>query len=1584
MSEYYRRGSPESSRRRRRERHERDHEQGHGHQHSYERSHDATPPAAPQYIPTGSMPQTHERDNADSSSMLSSSSTSESLLNISAPKSRAAGILSFFTSPDPAARRRKYRKKKKRLLGFGNSSSSSLEEALAYGRGYVDKERREAAEAAAAGRPYAHSTQYSQNPQQFSQSRQQQQYGSPRDQRSAGPHRDKTDEEIQEIGRQLAKMARDGNREDMARNGSRRGISGLMAGAAAATAVAGYRHSKSSDKRGRGIGSSRPQQHSDSGDESDWETSSEDEYSSEDVDPGLAYGASTVDFPMSRPPPPAQRPTESRPMAADSRKSQVVDPQRFGPMNSLRGLINTPCRFDDPVQKQNRESEPRQDRPVPSVESASFEARPLRKVYPVPTSDPDRFDITRAQSSSGPRPEPVPIQAPKPIVPISSRVYDAQDYARSEPRPERELRKRNSDSSFANVALAGLAGVVGVGAAAKLASDYREKRDDRRERDEYKDVDTRPKRTRSENTTRADEEPRTQDGGAYHRDGAHFPKNEPTATMDGSRRRQAELEEKIRRLEASLREQSNNQNAQPESPDRERKRRDKKRRSVVIEQGDEAHASSKPRDKDRYDGDEPKTSKRSSRNFGSAVASSSKSPVEPLDSRTADDDFPAPMSQTPIRPLTPMITTVEREPDFSKFNARGYDQPRGPPVDAPSERLSRLDSFERDVNDVNDLDSKDAREAAELSTDPLPETVIAAAAAVLARHGHRGKGVRKSEPQPKRSRSEERDAVQEEADRHYRQSVLARKIAEDQIRSRSASPDKSPVDGHDEDPVIRIVTPPEMHRHEKGKFEAPNADVRIDNIIEPKDLEQYRLPRGAHLGDPSTFPIFKSRDPSAERERPMLNLVRPTPAVSPIPSPSPEEQQSRAPPKAPENVVFEEPKSPKSASDVIIGPRGEIIDVEPREKSVLPDEGKHIDKTPKASELSSGKEKKKKKKGSAWGSVLAGITGAGAATAIAAAAGDSSNTTPALEEHDRQERAMPGAFDSSEVPAERDDTTSRRSRKGKGKQQVWDDEPPSPGPKPASPSSSQTQGAFADDLDFAATLAAGLQDSGFDPNIVIDDPLYRRRDSPPGSSEPLEESYRTSFSEAVPDLDANFTNPVVPGSSSGPSTVIEIPRSNPVFNPTETVKDAQEEEISRSDPAPDATETFKDAHEGDIPRKLSKKERRRLKEAQKKNPDETLVLEREDPLVEAEEKPLPPTLAEGESTLVENTDMPAQIDSSSAAEPEAPSGKKKKKAKKAAQAASAWDIVEEPSKDPVEISPAVVADILRDTVDEAHLGSRDQAEYRADVTTPSYGSEMPTIIAKDPSPLQESVPHKLLEDSAPTSDYATPAQEAEPGVSPYASTPAVEDTMEATSSQKKKKKSKKGSDIETAADPIVETTQHASNEVSRDILDAADATVEESSAPQDPIAEPPLEDSLPVVEDEPAVSTGKKKKKKSKKAAEVDAVDAGAAHPIDFAEEIHEKTVLAASTEINEDPPKEASSETPIEGPEKALDEAPKEATLEMPNEVWMQHRMLLPTPPRKFSMRDRWILQRQLMRLAPTQLHRNKTPFLILSPLWL
>lgn len=65
----------------------------------------------------------------------------------------------------------------------------------------------------------------------------------------------------------------------------------------------------------------------------------------------------------------------------------------------------------------------------------------------------------------------------------------------------------------------------------------------------------------------------------------------------------------------------------------------------------------------------------------------------------------------------------------------------------------------------------------------------------------------------------------------------------------------------------------------------------------------------------------------------------------------------------------------------------------------------------------------------------------------------------------------------------------------------------------------QPKADYGDDLDFAATVAAGLQDTGFNPSIVIDDPSFRRRDSPPGSEDDELRSGRTGFViETAPDI----------------------------------------------------------------------------------------------------------------------------------------------------------------------------------------------------------------------------------------------------------------------------------------------------------------------------------------------------------------------------------------------------------------------------------------------------------------------------------
>lgn len=116
-------------------------------------------------------------------------------------------------------------------------------------------------------------------------------------------------------------------------------------------------------------------------------------------------------------------------------------------------------------------------------------------------------------------------------------------------------------------------------------------------------------------------------------------------------------------------------------------------------------------------------------------------------------------------------------------------------------------------------------------------------------------------------------------------------------------------------------------------------------------------------------------------------------------------------------------------------------------------------------------------------------------------------------------------------------------------------------------------GEFGDDLEFAATLAAGLQDTGFDPAIVIDDPTYRRRDSPPGSQST--NFYRQPFFETVTDLGLDS-----PGTEGAP------PQRG--FIEGELPSTPQDEDV------PTASSDF-----GLPSKKIKKKEKRKQKQAAK-------------------------------------------------------------------------------------------------------------------------------------------------------------------------------------------------------------------------------------------------------------------------------------------------------------------------------------------------------------------------------------------------
>jgi hypothetical protein len=72
---------------------------------------------------------------------------------------------------------------------------------------------------------------------------------------------------------------------------------------------------------------------------------------------------------------------------------------------------------------------------------------------------------------------------------------------------------------------------------------------------------------------------------------------------------------------------------------------------------------------------------------------------------------------------------------------------------------------------------------------------------------------------------------------------------------------------------------------------------------------------------------------------------------------------------------------------------------------------------------------------------------------------------------------------------------------------------PSPGPKIEEP---QPKANYGHDIEFAAVLAAAAEGAGFDPSIVVNDPTYHRRDSPPGSEGAS--FYRSPYAETVSDL----------------------------------------------------------------------------------------------------------------------------------------------------------------------------------------------------------------------------------------------------------------------------------------------------------------------------------------------------------------------------------------------------------------------------------------------------------------------------------
>ncbi|KAJ9142099.1 Involucrin repeat protein [Pleurostoma richardsiae] len=1024
----------------------------------------------------------------EDSSSSSYSSSSSSYLDISRRYPRRGGIFRTFFSA-PAEHKHRYhtkKKKKTKFLGFGrNSSSSSVNSDLAYGTGFIKKPKSRGPttpiDVGAPPRPDRYHA------------------------RSSGLNRKSSEEEILRIGQELAKVARDQNREDL-RMAGRSQPSKLMS---AASQFEKIRRQNTGESLGRGIGASKPH-HGSSGDEdSEWESASEDE-SSSDFDSGLAYGASTLSLAASRPPQIiSQKPPEG--IRPPDRKSSVVDPKMFGPVNSLRGYVQTPCGFPENTRPTNQQFTAPSVAPIAPVNSASIEARPMQRVYPMPTSDPANFDASRGSIVSVrqdfpvvSRPAPVPIQAPKPIVPVSPRVFEEDRYKSLERQEARRARRQSDGKSFGEAAAIGAAATAGIAAAAAIA-DRRDKRDDRRERDrdpdEQRERDERRRRElereiekRERELAERAERRRLDRERDERRDKEGRRRSKRDVPIIDQEKRPSNSSKTDLRTEGRPEKRDAQQELDYEK-ERERRRRDrefereKRRVEDIAEQGREV----RPRDKDeRRDGREE--DRKDARRF-----------------QVDDDAFQTPLFSTPKRPLTPNVVTVE--PDFSRLEDSSFERGRKPG---------------RDGSEDEARDASHIYEAATHATGPVSAAPMASAIAAVELEERDMSRGRSTEPRsPRDASTGEKDPVQQEADRYYRELVLARHTEEE--RSRSSSPGGSVVEKWKEDegePVIRIVTPPEMEhkKQDKGRYDAPNADVRIDNVIVPRELVKYKVPEEVAKDSSLPVAVFKSRDPSCERERPLLNLVLPTP----VPTPTPEKAEARKAAAKTETPPKDTQELKEKGPEIIIGPKGEIVEVPSTPtKSVSwgENETKRYEvESPERPQRSRGDifaenetaaaekptTRSTKKSSSGWGILAAAVSGM--ATAAIPHDGEQSDEGKKIDKP--QEKEPPKRTDSGSPPKDR--KVLPRGTSARALQDEPEDLPPVPGPKPASPRSSPMPGAFADDIDFAATLAAGLHESGFDPNIVIEDATYRRRDSPPGSNGAG--PYQQPFAETVTDL----------------------------------------------------------------------------------------------------------------------------------------------------------------------------------------------------------------------------------------------------------------------------------------------------------------------------------------------------------------------------------------------------------------------------------------------------------------------------------
>ena len=1271
-------------------------------------------------------------------SIYSSSSSSYEYIDISHsfPPNKS-GLKTFFTAP---SERRLRKRRSSRLLRHSNSSSESVGD-LAYGHGYLRRPKRKVRSRKGKDIDRERYSERERERERYTE-KYSERY-SDREREKSGIGRATTDAEILAVGAGLAKLAREQNKLDLkaaARGGKQVGTS-------------------------RGLGPSRISHGSDAVDEDGWESASDAE-SESSVDSRLAFGAeSTGGWGF----------FGRKTYKPQSRKSSVVDPRLFGPANSLHGVVTQPVGFGEVSWNSSSDFGQYDSHTVggraESVASGSLP--PMQHVYPYATEDSTKFDAGRSSVISGPepyvssRPGPIPIQQPQPITPVSQSMYDPIYGTRSE-TGSGILKKTPTSSSGRSKSLAeaALFGVAGAAVGAAIASDRKEDRKERH-RDDDREEDRTPKRRDSERKETRDDRKRDKRD-SPDRDDRKERRREKDRSKDSPDDRKDKKREKRR------------DDGREETRDERRERRREERRS---ERGDDRYDDRRSeRSDDRYESRRTKSE--------TAVPQVA---VDPFQYQVDNDAFATPNNE----PATghsriqsvPTVVTVEREPDFTRKRSSSIkDKP-----DSYRSEPGTSDYYSRGNRDSRDEPLHNAERIYEEERHFTAPIDAAAISAAIAAEGYREsrserrrderRGERRSDyddydtkprdkeskrdsrdyndydrkPREKDSKGErERDPIQEEADRAYREIVMARKIASQVIRSRSPSPSGSVLDKYEEkeqEEVIRIVTPPGMEDHKKkGLYDAPNADFQLDYVLEnPRELRRFSLPPVTRDRSSSDAPILK-KDPDASGPRPFLNLVLPTPT----PSPTPEKQVAQSEPAQPSKPQVQ--TATTAASDVVIGPRGNIVETpsastvskgvtwgenetkhfevespsEHRDEFVSSSEMRARDDPvgqPKTKSRDSPVEQPKSSNGSkrsGWGAIAAGIIGASAGAAAASASETSEISKSSKTKED--EKKQDASYEYRGVVVEPDSPSRRRS-------------PPSTGPKPTASQTSQSShipGAFDDDLDFTATVAAGLQDTGFDPNIVINDPKFRRRDSPPGSNEPI---YRAPYAETVSDLGSVMREAPSAGDGQGfiIGEVATTPKDWPVVSPDED----------------------------DTPTKLSKKEQKKREKAARRQSGEVTPLEENSKSKDTVEEPEPyfeTKLSKKEqkkrdkesrrqsSQAEDTTPFDEPIGTEIVEEPESYFDEPKKKSKKSKKGSSYDDNAEETSR-----KVSVPIDAFDDLRNGEDKWSEKKSKRKSKRDSERYDSPSRSAPSDIASPLEKSSSlSKKSKDKKRSSDKSDP------------------------------------------------------------------------------------------------------------------------------------------------------------------------------------------------------------------------------------